>query len=83
VGAADSLKTFMETPLTQVERGEKTLNDNDLIGVEARDLLIKSPEGKVLAGPLNFHCRRARGAGRAERLREKFAAEYTARLLAL
>ncbi len=54
VGAADSLKTFMETPLTQLERGEKTLNDNDLIGVEARDLVIKSPEGKVLAGPLNF-----------------------------
>ena len=26
----------------------------DLIGVEARDLLIKSPEGKVLAGPLTF-----------------------------
>lgn len=23
VGAADSLKTFMETPLTQVERGDK------------------------------------------------------------
>lgn len=37
VGAADSLKTFMETPLTRVERGEKTLNDNDLISVEARD----------------------------------------------
>ncbi len=54
MGAADSLKTFMETPLTRVERGEKTLNDNDLISVEARDLVIKSPEGKVLAGPLNF-----------------------------
>ncbi|MFS9572851.1 ABC transporter transmembrane domain-containing protein, partial [Klebsiella quasipneumoniae] len=54
VGAADSMKTFMETQLTQVERGEKTLNDNDLISVEARDLVIKSPEGKVLAGPLNF-----------------------------
>ncbi len=38
----------------QVERGEKTLNDNDLISVEARDTVIKSPEGKVLAGPLNF-----------------------------
>lgn len=46
----------METPLTQVERGEKTLNDNDLISVEARDLVIKSPEGKVLAGPLNLRC---------------------------
>ncbi len=42
----------METPLTRVERGEKTLNDNDLISVEARPRVIKSPEGKALAGPL-------------------------------
>ena len=83
VGAADSLKTFMETPLTQVERGEKTLNDNDLISVEARDLVIKSPEGKVLAGPLNFALPASRGAGRPERIREKLFAEYTARLSAL
>ncbi|MDA4630462.1 hypothetical protein NZA98_04930, partial [Escherichia coli] len=50
-GAADSLKTFMETPLAQPERGEKVLSDNEMISIEARDLLIKSPEGKVLAGP--------------------------------
>lgn len=54
IGAADSLKTFMETPLAQPERGEKVLSDNEMISIEARDLLIKSPEGKVLAGPLNF-----------------------------
>ena len=28
-----------------------------MISIEARDLLIKSPEGKVLAGPLNFSLR--------------------------
>lgn len=54
IGAADSLKTFMETPLAQAERGEKVLSDNELVSLEARDLRIKSPEGKVLAGPLNF-----------------------------
>lgn len=54
IGAADSLKTFMETPLAQAERGEKALSDNEMISIEARDLLIKSPEGKVLAGPLSF-----------------------------
>ncbi|VUT01934.1 heme ABC transporter permease/ATP-binding protein CydD [Klebsiella spallanzanii] len=57
IGAADSLKTFMETPLAQAERGEKTLSDNEMVSLEARDLLIKSPEGKMLAGPLNFSLR--------------------------
>lgn len=47
----------METPLAQAERGEKALSDNEMISIEARDLLIKSPEGKVLAGPLSFSLR--------------------------
>ncbi|MCP6559146.1 ATP-binding cassette domain-containing protein, partial [Klebsiella pneumoniae] len=38
----------------QETRGEKILSDNELISLEARDAVIKSPEGKVLAGPLNF-----------------------------
>ncbi|MGG8087480.1 cysteine/glutathione ABC transporter permease/ATP-binding protein CydD [Klebsiella aerogenes] len=54
IGAADSLKTFMETPLAQAERGEKTLSDHELIRLEARDLIVKSPDGKTLAGPLSF-----------------------------
>ncbi|EKZ3164341.1 heme ABC transporter permease/ATP-binding protein CydD [Klebsiella aerogenes] len=54
IGAADSLKTFMETPLAQAERGEKTLSDHELIRLEARDLMVKSPDGKTLAGPLSF-----------------------------
>ena len=57
IGAADSLKTFMEAPLAQAERGEKALKDDETVSLEARDLLIKSPEGKVLAGPLNFSLR--------------------------
>ncbi|EPG9692745.1 cysteine/glutathione ABC transporter permease/ATP-binding protein CydD [Klebsiella aerogenes] len=54
IGAADSLKTFMETPLAQAERGEKTLSDHELIRLEARNLIVKSPDGKTLAGPLSF-----------------------------
>ncbi|HED2546672.1 heme ABC transporter permease/ATP-binding protein CydD [Raoultella planticola] len=54
IGAADSLKTFMEKPLAQETRGEKLLSDNEPIGLEVRDAIVKSPEGKILAGPLNF-----------------------------
>ena len=54
IGAADSLKTFMEKPLAQETRGEKLLSDNEPIGLEARDAIVKPPEGKILAGPLNF-----------------------------
>ncbi|HGV9336343.1 heme ABC transporter permease/ATP-binding protein CydD [Raoultella planticola] len=54
IGAADSLKTFMEKPLAQETRGEKLLSDNEPINLEARDAIVKSPEGKILAGPLNF-----------------------------
>ncbi|MGS4496571.1 heme ABC transporter permease/ATP-binding protein CydD [Enterobacter roggenkampii] len=54
VGAADSLKTFLETPLAHPERGDVTLNAKDPVTIEAQDFSILSPEGKVLAGPLNF-----------------------------
>ncbi|PBN65224.1 cysteine/glutathione ABC transporter permease/ATP-binding protein CydD [Escherichia coli] len=54
VGAADSLKTFMETPLAHPQRGEVELASTDPVTIEAEDLFITSPEGKTLAGPLNF-----------------------------
>ncbi len=54
VGAADSLKTFLETPLAHPEGGEALPDDSDGISVCARDLWITAPEGAVLAGPLNF-----------------------------
>ena len=44
----------METPLAHPERGEVTLNTNDPVTIEAQDFSVLSPEGKVLAGPLNF-----------------------------
>ncbi len=54
VGAADSLKSFLETPLAHPEGGEALPDDSNGIGFCARDLWITSPEGAVLAGPLNF-----------------------------
>ncbi|MEK0167163.1 heme ABC transporter permease/ATP-binding protein CydD [Pseudescherichia vulneris] len=54
VGAADSLKTFLETPLAHPERGEAVPDDSNGIGLCARDLWLTSPEGAVLTGPLNF-----------------------------
>ncbi len=54
VGAADSLKTFLETPLAHPEHGEAVPDDSNGISLCARDLWITSPEGTVLAGPLNF-----------------------------
>jgi len=54
VGAADSLKTFLEAPLAQPQRGSVIPEMNQNVSLEARELVILSPEGKTLAGPLNF-----------------------------
>lgn len=53
-GAADSLKTFLETPLQHPERGSVELSPGGAIALEAKELIILSPEGKRLAGPLTF-----------------------------
>ena len=72
-GAADSLKTFMETPLANPERGEVTLNTNDPGDHwKHRIFLFCRLKAKcALAGPLNFTLpRRATcGAGGYQRLR--------------
>ena len=54
VGAADSLKTFLETPLAHPQRGDVTLNTTRPVSIEAENFCVLSPEGKVLAGPLTF-----------------------------
>jgi len=54
VGAADSLKTFMEAPLAHPQRGDIALNAGEAVTLTAEDLIVKSPEGAVLAGPLTF-----------------------------
>ena len=54
IGAADSLKTFLEAPLQHAERGSVELPDGKAIALEASALTILSAEGKRLAGPLTF-----------------------------
>lgn len=55
VGAADSLKAFMDAPLQFPQRGTQTLPDQEqALTLEARDLVVLSAQGKPLAGPLNF-----------------------------
>lgn len=54
IGAADSLKTFLEAPLAQPQRGNAIPDNSQPVALEAHELVIKSPEGKVLAGPMNF-----------------------------
>ncbi|MBJ3816727.1 cysteine/glutathione ABC transporter permease/ATP-binding protein CydD [Shimwellia pseudoproteus] len=53
VGAADSLKTFLESPLQSREQGTLTLPAGPL-EICARDLVILTPEGTPLTQPLNF-----------------------------
>ena len=54
VGAADSLKTFLEAPLAHPEQGDQVLETSEPVSLCAKDLFITSPEGKMLVGPLNF-----------------------------
>lgn len=54
VGAADSLKTFMDAPLQQQETGAMQLKNSAPFTIEARNLTILSTEGHPLAGPLSF-----------------------------
>ncbi len=44
----------MEAPLAHPQRGEITLKADEPITLTANNLNLKSPEGAVLAGPLNF-----------------------------
>ncbi|NIF32539.1 cysteine/glutathione ABC transporter permease/ATP-binding protein CydD [Enterobacter sp. Cy-643] len=54
VGAAETLKTFLDAPLQNPEQGTVQLSGNGPFTLEAREMTILSAEGKVLAGPLNF-----------------------------
>ncbi|WP_202302699.1 heme ABC transporter permease/ATP-binding protein CydD [Dryocola clanedunensis] len=54
VGAADSLITFMESPLQRKEEGTVQLAGGVPYVIEARNLTLLSAEGQPLAGPLNF-----------------------------
>ncbi len=54
VGAAESIVEFLELEVDQVQDGTQTLDQSAPVQIEAKNLVIFSPEGKQLAGPLNF-----------------------------
>ncbi|MGU3191703.1 heme ABC transporter permease/ATP-binding protein CydD [Vibrio cholerae] len=54
VGAAESIVDFLQTEVDTLHSGERHLTDNDDIEIIANDLVVLSPQGKRLAGPLSF-----------------------------
>ncbi|MGR5236939.1 heme ABC transporter permease/ATP-binding protein CydD [Vibrio alfacsensis] len=54
VGAAESIVEFLELEVDQVKDGNRAVEQHAAIQIQATDLLIFSPEGKQLAGPLSF-----------------------------
>ncbi|BDR13838.1 cysteine/glutathione ABC transporter permease/ATP-binding protein CydD [Vibrio sp. STUT-A11] len=54
VGAAESIVDFLELDVDHVKGGNHILDQDTPIEIEANDLVILSPEGKQLAGPLTF-----------------------------
>ncbi|MCS3424789.1 ATP-binding cassette subfamily C protein CydD [Rahnella sp. BIGb0603] len=54
VGAAESLLTFLSAEEAEMGDGNKSWPQGYDVSLEARDLLVKSPQGKTLAGPLTF-----------------------------
>lgn len=55
IGAAQSLFTFLDAESDQSNgAGHQILEPCDSVTLQATDLMVVSPDGKVLAGPLNF-----------------------------
>lgn len=54
VGAAEALETFLAAEGEQIGNGSQTLNSEEPLTVQAQQLEILSPNGVVLAGPLDF-----------------------------
>ncbi|MBU9847116.1 heme ABC transporter permease/ATP-binding protein CydD [Rahnella ecdela] len=54
VGAAESLVTFLSAESTEMGEGDQNFPAGKAVDLNARDLIIQSPQGKTLAGPLTF-----------------------------
>lgn len=54
VGAAETLETFLSAAGDEIGNGTLTLNEQDALTLTAEQLEILSPQGALLAGPLNF-----------------------------
>ncbi|UGA56212.1 heme ABC transporter permease/ATP-binding protein CydD [Vibrio sp. VB16] len=54
VGAAESIVDFLNTEVSHQSSGHEPIRDVNSIKIEASDLVVKSPEGSTLVGPLSF-----------------------------
>ncbi|RJT46850.1 heme ABC transporter permease/ATP-binding protein CydD [Rahnella woolbedingensis] len=54
VGAAESLVTFLSAESADMGDGDQDFPAGKTVELEARDLIVQSPQGKTLAGPLTF-----------------------------
>ncbi len=54
VGAAESIVEFLNTDVNRLNQGNTTIPNTDAIGIEAKELIVKSSEGKTLLGPVSF-----------------------------
>jgi len=55
VGAAESLVTFLTAESAEMGDGDQSWPQGQKVSLEARNLIIQSPQGKTLAGPLTFN----------------------------
>ncbi|MDG3087976.1 cysteine/glutathione ABC transporter permease/ATP-binding protein CydD [Vibrio hannami] len=54
VGAAESIVDFLNIDVEHQAKGSQAINDIGNVQIEARDLIVNSPEGKQLLGPVSF-----------------------------
>ncbi len=55
VGAAESLVPFLTAESAEMGDGDQSWPQGQKVSLEARNLIIQSPQGKTLAGPLTFN----------------------------
>ena len=55
VGAAESLVTFLTAESAEMGDGSQNWPQGEKVSLHAREILIQSPQGKTLAGPLTFN----------------------------
>lgn len=54
VGAAESIVEFLETDIELQKQGDTAIPCVENIAISASDLIVKSPQGKPLLGPVSF-----------------------------
>ncbi|MDB1123949.1 heme ABC transporter permease/ATP-binding protein CydD [Vibrio algarum] len=54
VGAAESIVNFLDSEVSHQSSGLEPIPNTSSIKIEAHDLIVKSPEGTTLVGPISF-----------------------------